>query len=138
MSDVQIIIKFNDILSLLNATEAESARAVAGVAEQLRSRIVLNVQQRSPSSGATTRYNPERTVFPAAKGQAPNTDTGTLAASVQRESVGPLEQRVYVGAEYGAALEYNGHPFVVPAVDAVSAELPRLTASILAVLRRGR
>ena len=45
---------------------------------------------------------------------------------------------MYVGAEYGAALEYNGHPFVIPNADAVGAELPRLADGIVQVLRSGR
>lgn len=138
MTDVQIRIDFNNILQLLNATEAETEQTVAGVAEHLRSRIVLDLQERSPSSGATTRYNPKRTVYPAAEGESPNPDTGNLAASVQRESLSRFEQQVYIGAEYGAALENNGHPFVIPNVDAVGAELPRLADGIVQKLRSGR
>lgn len=138
MSDIAFRIDFNNILQVLQATEAETEQTVAAVAEHVRSRIVMNVQERSPSSGATTRYNPKRTVYPAAEGESPNTDTAHLANSVQREKLSRFEQQVYVGAEYGAALENNGHPFVLPAVDATGMELPRLTDGLVQKLRSGR
>ena len=51
-----------------------------------------------------------------ADGEAPNTDTGALVASIQVE-VKP--EGVYVGTsiEYAKYLEFGNHPFLVPALE---------------------
>lgn len=58
----------------------------------------------------------------SAPGEAPATDTGHLVNSIQTEALGEGRARVFVGAEYGAALEYGtGHiaprPYMRPAAD---------------------
>ncbi|MCU0464185.1 MAG: hypothetical protein MUF38_06410 [Anaerolineae bacterium] len=124
MADFEVRIEFNDILKKLGIVESEAEAFVDGVALETQTRIVRNIQDRSPSSGPVTRYNPTRTAYPAEKDFPPNTDTGYLANSVQIEVVGPLTRRVLVGAEYGLPLELNGHPFVTPAAESMKTDLP--------------
>jgi hypothetical protein len=135
MSDFSVRIDFNDILKTLRVSEAEAEKLVGGVALETRNRIVRRVQDRSRSNGPVIRYNPTRTVYPAAEGEAPNTDTGNLVNSVQIEPVGSLTQKILVGAEYGLALELNGHPFVVPAAESIKDDLPRLLEGMAKAIR---
>ena len=61
----------------------------------------------------------------AKKGDAPNTDTGTLANSIQVE-VKP--EGVYVGTriDYAKYLEFGDHPFLVPALEANRKNIKKL------------
>lgn len=133
--DFAVQIMFNDILERLGATEREADQMVRGVALELRNRVVRAIQERSPSDGPQTRYNPKRTVHPASKGFPPNTDTGNLVNSVQIEPVGPLTQKMLVGAEYALPLELNGHPFVVPAAEELRQELPEFVQGLIEAVR---
>lgn len=77
----------------------------------------------------------------SAPGEAPATDTGTLAGSIRTERAGGNEIRtdVVVGAEYGAALEFGTseiepRPFIGPAVEAVR---PSFEHGVAAAMRQG-
>ncbi len=72
----------------------------------------------------------------SAPGEAPATDIGTLANSIQHRRLRPLQHEVAIGAEYAAALEFGtgrmaARPFVrpwiesdlKPALEAIEAEL---------------
>ena len=60
----------------------------------------------------------------SAPGQAPATDSGHLANSIQTRKVADAEHEVTVGAEYAAALEDGkDRPFLGPAVDKARAGL---------------
>lgn len=51
----------------------------------------------------------------SARGEAPATDTGALAGSIEIERPAPLRRRVVVGETYGAILELRkGRPFLLP------------------------
>ena len=63
----------------------------------------------------------------SAPGQAPATDLGNLAGSIQTQKTGPLEAEVVVGAEYGEVLETGSidgtlkpRPFLTPSVEAAA------------------
>lgn len=60
----------------------------------------------------------------SAPGEAPATDQGLLANSIQWQPTGDLSREVAVGAEYGAPLEYGTEdgriaprPFLTPAIE---------------------
>jgi hypothetical protein len=61
----------------------------------------------------------------SAPGEAPHTDLGHLANSIQVVETGALSAEVQVGSEYGAALEFGtvdgriaARPFLTPAMEA--------------------
>ena len=136
MTDIRVEVISNDIIRTLGLMEREIAELVGAAAEHGRSLMVTAIQTRSPSSGPVTRYNPRRTVYPAAEGQAPNTDTGNLVNSIQVEDTrSPTEKKIVVGAEYGEALEYGGHPFAVPAADQLAKDMPGIVTAGLRRLR---
>ena len=77
----------------------------------------------------------------SAPGEAPATDTGNLANSIQTQMTGQLSAEVAVASECGAALEFGTEdgqiaprPFLGPALDAAR---PGFEAGVAAVLRRG-
>ncbi|MBC8137077.1 MAG: hypothetical protein H8F28_14450 [Fibrella sp.] len=68
----------------------------------------------------------------SAPGEAPATDTGNLASSIQgsMDTPGGLSGTVNVGAEYGAILEPE-RPFMAPAAEAVKPGFDSATARVL-------
>lgn len=135
MTEIRVEVLSNDILRTLNLAEHEIDQIVAAAAEHGASLIRTAVQTRSPSSGPQTRYQPKRTVFPAAEGNAPNTDTGNLVNSVQHEAAGSHSRLITIGAEYAEALEYGGWPFVTPSADQLAKDMPRIVEAGLRILR---
>lgn len=109
---------------VVNATAHEvEARANAAVQEGPKTGQVYGAHQAS------------------APGEAPATDTGNLANSIQAQMTGPLAAEVSVGAEYAAALEFGTadgkiapRPFLEPALDAAR---PGFEAAVKSVLQRG-
>jgi HK97 gp10 family phage protein len=72
----------------------------------------------------------------SAPGEAPATDTGHLVNSIQTEALGGGKARVFVGAEYGAALEYGTahiapRPYMRPAADDHREEITQAAAAQL-------
>lgn len=67
---------------------------------------------------------------PAAPGDPPGVDTGTLRASMRREKTGALEQTISDGVEYGIYLEDGTEriaprPFVRPAFERARARVEK-------------
>ena len=98
--------------------QAEMARIVAKTAIDIEAGAKTAIQS-SPASGRV--YGAHKASAP---GEAPATDTGNLAGSIQSVSAGPLTWEVHVSAEYAETLELGGvhvaaRPFLSPAVDAV-------------------
>jgi hypothetical protein len=106
----------------------EVFRALSFAAERVRTDAILSIRKQSPSKQEMTRYRPQRTVTPALSGNAPNWDTGTLAANIKtvrrtKDVAYDVESR----ASYSHALEFgfrdvNGAmhgpwPFLFPAAE---------------------
>lgn len=94
---------------------------VQGTAQNVRSHAIRSIQ-RGPKSGATyEKYQPNRVHRASAPGQAPATDTGRLAGSIQADIRG-REAEVSANAEYAAFLEFGtqdmeARPFLFPALE---------------------
>ncbi len=98
--------------------------AVNATGLELRGDIV-KAYQRGPASGMTyEKYNPRRTHTASAPGQAPATDTGRLASSVDFKRDGPMIATVGSTVAYAAMLEFGTsriapRPAWVPATEAM-------------------
>jgi len=106
------------------AAERHVADAVNATGLELRGDIV-KAYQRGPASGVTyEKSNPRRTHTASAPGQAPATDTGRLASSVNFKREGPMSATVGSAVVYAAMLEFgtsriDPRPAWVPATEAV-------------------
>ena len=94
--------------------------AINATGLELRGDIV-KAYQRGPATGRTyEKYNPRRTHRASAKGEAPATDTGRLASSVNYRREGALSASVGSEIVYASILEFSGdRPAWVPAVEAM-------------------
>lgn len=120
----ELIKSFEQIASKL---ERETLRASNAGAQLVRSSAIQSIQTASPSKGPVFRYRAGGNRYkhsPAMKGNAPNTDTGSLVRSIQVE---PTRNGSYVGSElpYAATLEET-HPWLIPAVDRNMAAIQKL------------
>ena len=106
------------------AAERHVGDAVNATGLELRGDIV-KAYQRGPASGVTyEKYNPRRTHTASAPGQAPATDTGRLASSVDFKREGPMSATVGSQVAYAAMLEFGTsriapRPAWVPATEAM-------------------
>ena len=106
------------------AAERHVADAVNATGLELRGEIV-KAYQRGPASGVTyEKSNPNRTHTASAPGQAPATDTGRLASSVEFRREGAMSATVGSQVAYAAMLEFgtsriDPRPAWVPAAEAM-------------------
>ena len=110
------------------------ADAVNATGLELRGDIVKRYQ-RGPKTGEVyQKYNPRRTHRASAPGEAPATDTGRLASSVNFRREGKMAASVGSDIVYAAILEFSGdRPAWVPAVEAMR---PKFQQRLEAALRR--
>jgi len=108
------------------AAEKHVGDAVNATGLELRGDIV-KAYQRGPASGVTyEKYNPRRTHTASAPGEAPATDTGRLASSVDFKRDGPMSATVGSTVVYAAILEFSGdRPAWVPATEAMRPKFRR-------------
>jgi len=112
--------------------------AVNATGLELRGDIV-KAYQRGPASGVTyEKYNPRRTHTASAPGEAPATDTGRLASSVDFKREGPMSATVGSQVAYAAMLEFGTsriapRPAWVPATEAMR---PKYRQRLEAALER--
>lgn len=110
----------------------EVGKAVNATGLDLRGDIVKRYQ-RGPASGKTyEKYNPRRTHVASAPGEAPATDTGRLASSVEFKREDDLSVTVGSALVYAAALEFGApsqgiapRPAWVPAAEAMRPKFRR-------------
>lgn len=101
--------------------DREIAAAVNGTAQNIRAHAIKSIM-RGPKTGETyKKTKPKRTHKASAPGQAPATDTGRLAGSIQADVSGRRAE-VYTNAAYAAPLEFGTttiepRPFMVPAME---------------------
>ena len=106
------------------AAEKHVGDAVNATGLELRGEIVKKYQ-RGPATGITyEKSNPRRTHTASAPGQAPATDTGRLASSVNFKREGPMSATVGSQVAYAAMLEFGTariapRPAWVPATEAM-------------------
>ena len=106
------------------AAEKHVGDAVNATGLELRGEIV-KAYQRGPATGITyEKYNPRRTHTASAPGEAPATDTGRLASSVNYKREGPMSATVGSNIVYAAMLEFGTsriapRPASVPATEAM-------------------
>jgi len=92
---------------------------------------IMKAYQRGPASGVTyEKYNPRRTHTASAPGEAPATDTGRLASSVNYKREGPMSATVGSQVAYAAMLEFgtsriDPRPAWVPATEAMRPKFRR-------------
>ena len=123
------------------AAEKHVGDAVNATGLELRGDIV-KAYQRGPASGVTyEKYNPRRTHTASAPGQAPATDTGRLASSVDFKRDGPMSATVGSQVAYAAMLEFGTsriapRPAWVPATEAMRPKFrQRLEAALSGAAR---
>ena len=132
----------DQLAAALRAYGAKAERhvgdAVNATGLELRGDIVKRIQQ-GPASGVTyEKYNPRRTHTASAPGQAPATDTGRLASSVDFKREGPMSATVGSQVAYAAMLEFgtsriDPRPAWVPATEAMR---PKFRQRLEAALER--
>ena len=112
-------------------------KAVTGTAIMLRADVVERIQ-RGPASGVVySKKNPNRVHQASAPGEAPATDTGRLANSIEFDQIGPLTATVGSSLLYALYLEYGTsrmapRPYFRPAVEAVRPMFERALERALA------
>lgn len=123
--------------NLSDEVRAEVGKAVTGTAIMLRADVVERIQ-RGPASGVVyTKKNPNRVHQASAPGEAPATDTGRLANSIEFDQIGPLTATVGSSLLYALYLEYGTtrmapRPYFRPAVEAVRPKFERALERALA------
>ena len=111
--------------------------AVNATGLELRGEIV-KAYQRGPASGVTyEKSNPNRTHTASAPGEAPATDTGRLASSVNYKREGAMSATVGSNIVYAAMLEFGTsriapRPAWVPATEAVRPKFQQRLETALA------
>ena len=117
--------------------EAELSKAIDATGLELRGDIVKRYQ-RGPKTGVTYRkYNPNRTHTASAPGEAPATDTGRLASSVDYKRDGKLAATVGSLVVYAAMLEFgtgriDPRPAWVPATETMRPKFRKRVEAALA------
>ena len=117
--------------------EAEVDKAVDATGLELRGEVV-KAYQRGPATGITyEKSNPNRTHTASAPGEAPATDTGRLASSVNYKKDGAMSATVGSEIVYAAMLEFGTsriapRPAWVPAVEAMRSKFERRIEAALA------
>lgn len=123
--------------NLSDEVREQVGKAVTGTAIMLRADVVERIQ-RGPASGVVyTKKNPNRVHQASAPGEAPATDTGRLANSIEFDQVGPLTATVGSRLIYALYLEYGTsrmapRPYFRPAVEAVRPKFERALERALA------
>jgi HK97 gp10 family phage protein len=102
-----------------------ASKAVKGTALELRGDIVKRIV-RGPASGVVyEKTDPERTHQASASGEAPMSDTGRLANSIEFDALDDLTATVGSMVAYAAWLEYGTsrmepRPYFTPAVEDIT------------------
>jgi len=124
----------NMLPAILRDSPAKLDRGIEALAEMGRGQavILLNTQT---SGTREIRRTPTRTVTVSQAGDAPNTDTGFLAASITVQPAGHLARVIAVGAEYGEWLEFGtenmaARPFMTPMADWLSGQAEAVMTAI--------
>lgn len=104
----------------INADKELSA-IVRGTAQNVRSHAIRSIQRGTKSGITYEKIDPRRTHRASAPGEAPATDTGRLASSIQADIEGK-NATVFTNVEYAPWLEFGTRtieprPFMFPALE---------------------
>jgi HK97 gp10 family phage protein len=97
------------------------AAAVRGTAQNIRTHAVKSIQRGAKTGKVYEKTDPKRTHKASAPGEAPATDTGRLANSINADIDGK-SATVYTDLEYAPWLEFgtqsmDPRPFLFPAME---------------------
>ena len=101
--------------------DREIAQIVNGTAQNIRTHAIKSIQRGTKSGIVYEKTSPKRTHKASAPGEAPATDTGLLANSIQADIEG-RQATVFTDLEYAAWLEFGTQkieprPFMFPAME---------------------
>jgi phage gpG-like protein len=101
--------------------DKELAAIVRGTAQNVRSHAIRSIQRGTKSGITYEKIDPRRTHRASAPGEAPATDTGRLANSIQADIEGK-NATVFTNVEYAPWLEFGTRtieprPFMFPALE---------------------
>ena len=99
----------------------EIAQIVNGTAQNIRTHAIKSIQRGTKSGLVYEKTSPKRTHKSSAPGEAPATDTGRLANSINAEIDGKKAE-IVADTEYAAWLEFGTQsieprPFMLPAME---------------------
>ena len=112
------------MLMLGNGMKQATHDGVFITAQDVRTTTIKSIQEQSPGA-VVMRSRQGGGVYPhvaASEGQAPNTDTGRLVASIAAEKTGETEYEIGTNLDYGEFLEMGTvkmrpRPWLVPALN---------------------
>ncbi len=101
--------------------DRELANVVRGTAQNIRTHAIKSIHRGTKSGIEYQKYSPRRKHRASAPGEAPATDTGRLANSIQADIQGK-QATVFTNLEYAPWLEFGTQkmeprPFMVPAME---------------------
>lgn len=101
--------------------DKELADIVRGTAQNVRTHAIRSIQRGTKSGITYEKIDPKRTHRASAPGEAPATDTGRLANSIQADIEGK-SATVFTNLEYAPWLEFGTRtieprPFMFPALE---------------------
>lgn len=101
--------------------DKELANVVRGTAQNIRTHAIKSIQRGTKSGIEYQKYSPRRKHRASAPGEAPATDTGRLANSIQADIEGK-QATVFTNVEYAPWLEFGTQamkprPFMYPALE---------------------
>lgn len=101
--------------------DREIAQIVNGTAQNIRTHAIKSIQRGTKSGIVYEKTSPKRTHKASAPGEAPATDTGLLANSIQADIEG-RQATVFTDLEYAPWLEFGTQsieprPFMFPAME---------------------
>lgn len=101
--------------------DRELAQIVNGTAQNIRTHAIKSIQRGTKSGIVYEKTSPKRTHTASAPGEAPATDTGRLANSIQADIQGK-QATVFTNTEYAPWLEFGTQdmeprPFMFPAME---------------------
>ena len=101
--------------------DKELAAIVHGTAQNVRTHAIKSIQRGTKSGITYEKIDPRRTHRASAPGEAPATDTGRLASSIQADIEGK-SATVFTNVEYAPWLEFGTRtieprPFMFPALE---------------------
>lgn len=115
-----------DLVAKINKASEDTRAKVDSVLRQVALSVqadaVRSMHQGDKSGIVYKKYNPNRIHRASAAGEAPASDTGVLAGSIEMTQVAPLHYQVGTALVYGRWLEYGTlkiaeRPWLRPAVE---------------------
>lgn len=101
--------------------DRELAQIVKGTAQNIRTHAIKSIQRGAKTGVVYEKYKPSRTHKASAPGQAPATDTGMLANSINA-NINGKKAEIVADTEYAVPLEFGTQkmqprPFMFPAME---------------------